>query len=283
MLYKRQKFLLSFLNIFGGELSRTNCQKLVFLYSQYNNKDYYDFFPYKFGPFSNTLFDDKRSLSNKGILHESENFLVNYDHFSSDNCIDFRERMLITQFKDSVEGIRGQKLIEKTYKEFPSYAVNSELEIRTNKDCQNQTGTLFSLGYEGISIDKYLDILIKNNIDLLIDVRNNPISRKYGFSKTRLSKYCNSVNIEYIHLPELGIPSTYRKKINSKDDLAKMFNFYKTAILELNIDSVRKIITLVQERHSVVLLCFESDYKLCHRNLISNKIFNMTGLRTINL
>ena len=112
MLYKRQKFLLSFLNIFGGELSRINCQKLIFLYSQYNNKDYYDFFPYKFGPFSNTLFDDKRSLSNKGILHESENFLVNYDHFSSDNCIDFRERMLITQFKDSVEGIRGQKLIK---------------------------------------------------------------------------------------------------------------------------------------------------------------------------
>ena len=43
-----------------------------------------------------------------------------------------------------------------------------------------------AIGYEGVSIDRFLRRLQENEIKMIIDVRANPISRKPGFSKTAL-------------------------------------------------------------------------------------------------
>ncbi|MCB2213982.1 DUF488 domain-containing protein [bacterium] len=282
MLYNRQKFLMTFLDIFGGGLSRTNCQKLVFLFSEYNNKGYYDFFPYKFGPFSHVLYDDKRALIKKKILDDVESFVLLEDQINKVKDFNIEDRMLITQFKDEVEGVRGKSLIEKTYDEFPYFAKNSELlshgdSIQIGNDENNPR--LYSIGYEGISIDKYLNTLIYNEIEILFDVRNNPISRKYGFSKNKLKQYTNAVNIEYYHIPELGIPSKYRKDENVNNDINELFDFYKKKILKSSMNKVDLIKEKLLRNKSIALTCFEADYRLCHRQYICRSITESTGIQ----
>lgn len=69
---------------------------------------------------------------------------------------------------------------------------------------------LTSLGYQGLSIDEYIDALQKRNVDVAVDVRLNAISRKPGFSKTKLSQALKDSGIEYLHLRELGSPKDNR-------------------------------------------------------------------------
>lgn len=42
---------------------------------------------------------------------------------------------------------------------------------------------VYTIGYEGIDLEQFIDIIKKNHIDTIIDVRKNPVSRKKGFSK----------------------------------------------------------------------------------------------------
>ena len=43
--------------------------------------------------------------------------------------------------------------------------------------------TVFTVGYEGPSVDRFLSLLAEHGIDTIVDVREYPVSRKLGFSK----------------------------------------------------------------------------------------------------
>jgi uncharacterized protein (DUF488 family) len=45
---------------------------------------------------------------------------------------------------------------------------------------------LFTIGYKGKSLEGFLNLLMKNEIAILVDVRHNPISGKFSFSKEKL-------------------------------------------------------------------------------------------------
>lgn len=66
--YKRQRFLLSFISQLPDEIALTNLQKLVFLYSMKENSKFYEFVPYKFGPYSFQLREDVDILRKNGFL-----------------------------------------------------------------------------------------------------------------------------------------------------------------------------------------------------------------------
>ncbi|MCR3750464.1 DUF488 domain-containing protein [Lentzea californiensis] len=65
-------------------------------------------------------------------------------------------------------------------------------------------------GYEGVDLDAFLTRLGEERIDVLVDVRLTPISRKRGFSKTTLSNAVTSADVGYLHLRDLGNPKTNR-------------------------------------------------------------------------
>ncbi|RUA22066.1 DUF488 domain-containing protein [Billgrantia gudaonensis] len=68
---------------------------------------------------------------------------------------------------------------------------------------------LFTAGYEGIDIDTFLKRLRDAGVDKVIDVRQYPISRKPGFSKTAFSSRLRAAGIDYEHIRELGCPSRF--------------------------------------------------------------------------
>ena len=55
-----------------------------------------------------------------------------------------------------------------------------------------------------------MNILIKNDVKVLCDLRRNAFSHKFGFSKNRLQDSLTKLEIEYVHIPQLGVASTRR-------------------------------------------------------------------------
>lgn len=286
-MYYRRKILLALIEACDGTVASTDFEKLLFLFCKNEDVNYYDFFPYKYGPFSLISYYDKRKLIEKGILKDVSGFeLKNSSTYLEQLKKD--DRHAILQFVEQTQNIRGRELVKKVYKEYPCYAIKSEiaLEVLNEQEYEAlQTNwkptteqTLFTIGYEGLSFDAYLYKLIFNDIAVLVDVRKNARSRKYGFSKTRMRNFLERSDIEYLHIPDLGIPSELRKELNGKDSYRKLFQHYETKILPEKSDSLETLKTVMKNRKRIALTCFEADHLMCHRNSLAKHLLDMPNM-----
>jgi len=141
---------------------------------------------------------------------------------------------------------------------------------------------IFTVGYEGVSIERFVQKLCDENIYRIIDVRRNPISRKPGFSKTALRLRLKEVGIDYIHIPELGIHSSLRKSLQTDADYTMLFRHYEEHILPNVREKIAETIVLLVEKPSA-LLCFEEDPQHCHRTCLARHIARETNLTEIPL
>ena len=128
----------------------------------------------------------------------------------------------------------------------------------------------FTIGYEGKDINSFIQILKKNKIKLLIDVREIPLSRKKGFSKNQLNYYVNKEGIKYLHIKELGTPSKIRHKFYINRNFEYFSREYKKCIKN-NMEYLKQLITYIQNKKSCIM-CFEKDFNFCHRKIISQEI-----------
>ena len=131
---------------------------------------------------------------------------------------------------------------------------------------------LFTIGYEGISFDAYLSRLVANNIKLLCDVRRNPLSRKYGFSKSTLRDAVESLGIRYMHIPELGISSEKRRTLETRADYEKLFRDYECTTIANGGDKISEVAALLRLHRRIALTCFEADVCMCHRSRIATAL-----------
>ena len=136
---------------------------------------------------------------------------------------------------------------------------------------------LFTIGYQGRTLECYLSVLIQEAVTILCDVRKSAISRKYGFSKRTLAKACEGVGIRYEHLPELGIESQQRQGLKSASDFEALFSAYEGSILpnqEAALDTIR---AWLRSGDSVALTCFERDAGQCHRHCVAGALAQVSG------
>ncbi len=278
-MYYRRKVLLALLEVFGGNLGNTDCEKLLFSFCQMTGKNHYDFFPYHYGPFSFLSYYDKRRLTELGLLKAVDDFQLAEQSISYLEELEPADQRELFQLKKS--GLRGQPLIRKVYRDFPQYAARSKIiaglfnddEIKQIKFSWDVdfSSVLFSMGYEGLTIDSFINKLITRNIMMVVDVRNNPQSMKYGFSKRSFQEYIQKAGIRYIHIPELGIPSSLRKGLGTSVSHTTLFSQYETEILPKQLEARKQLLDLIAQIPRIALVCFEADYRCCHRNtLIEN-------------
>jgi hypothetical protein len=134
---------------------------------------------------------------------------------------------------------------------------------------------ILTIGYEGREIDELIDRLKIFNISRLIDVREIPISRKKGFSKTALKKRLENENIEYVHVKELGSPSPIRKKLRLDMDYDYFFKAYNKYLSE-NMEVIKNVHTYISDGINC-FMCFERLPGKCHRTVVANKIKDYDG------
>jgi uncharacterized protein (DUF488 family) len=87
----------------------------------------------------------------------------------------------------------------------------------------------YSLGYEGISLDRYIEVLKWHKISVVIDVRETPWSYKPGFSKKPLSERLEAEQISYVHLKAAGNPSKNRKMGLPQQEVIKLYKKHLVA------------------------------------------------------
>ena len=143
---------------------------------------------------------------------------------------------------------------------------------------QNQVKKLYTIGYEGISAEEYMNRLYSKQVKLLVDVRKNSMSMKYGFSKSQLKIMCKKMGIEFLHISELGIESNKRKNLNTPKDYEHLFNEYEQEILPSKGKELYRLQNLVEEYKRIAITCFEREHTSCHRHKISDHLHAEYGV-----
>lgn len=289
MLFDRQKQLLVLVNALGGEVGSLDFQKLLLLYClEAGEKPPYEFVPYKFGGFSFTSYADKRKLIERELLVDNDR-AWKLTPASEDVVVAETLRSRIHRFAKRYKGLRGDALVADVYRRYPYYAIRSEIAgkllagddtalkaIEEARPAMSQPGQC-TIGYEGWSLEGYLNLLLRSGVTVLCDVRKNPLSRKYGFSKNTLLKGCEGVGIRYEHLPVLGIASDERRALKTQADYDALFETYSRISLPKNESALRKIGGWIKQGERVALTCYERLPEQCHRHCVAEAVERMFG------
>ena len=134
------------------------------------------------------------------------------------------------------------------------------------------TDTLFTIGYEGATLDAVLGTLQAAGVGLLLDVRAVAASRRPGFSKRQLAAGLEGAGIGYLHLRGLGTPAEGRQaaRAGRHDELRRIYGEHlatsgaRAELAELG--------ALVAGGRRVCLLCFERRPEHCHRSMVAEAL-----------
>ncbi len=130
------------------------------------------------------------------------------------------------------------------------------------------SGVLLSVGYEGRSLSDVVDLLVEHDVDVLVDVRLNAISRKPGLSKTALSDALATAGIEYLHERELGNPKDNRDGFRRGLKAAR--DRYQRSLSNGGQSAFSDTLALARTQR-VALFCFERSHAACHRSCIAER------------
>ena len=132
-------------------------------------------------------------------------------------------------------------------------------------------GTILTIGYEGSSIDDFVATLMLSDIQVIIDVREIPLSRKRGFSKRALSDALEDIGVEYVHLRDLGDPKPGREAAR-RGDKKEFERIYRKHLGEEAAQAALETAVQIAGKSRSCLLCFERDPSDCHRTIIAKEI-----------
>lgn len=131
----------------------------------------------------------------------------------------------------------------------------------------NTPTRLYTFGYEGLDIDAFIAKLRANGVQTIVDVRELPLSRKKGFSKTAFSVALSQAGIAYLHSPALGCPKPIRDRYRADQDWAAYTRDF-LAYIDTQDAPVRELVKL-SKGTTACLVCFEADYTMCHRTYVA--------------
>ncbi|MCG8586354.1 MAG: DUF488 domain-containing protein [Pirellulales bacterium] len=284
---KRQRAVIWLLREMDRPVSSIELTKWCFLlrheFASRGGSAFYDFVAYRYGPFSFCLFQELGKLETYGYVRKdprTNTYQVDLRLASSVALPDDDVSSDISRLSDRFGGKREKSLIDYVYKNYAAFTIRSE--IRRLAKSPRAKPRIYTAGYEGLSADAFLDMLSRNGIKRLIDVRSNPIARRYGFHKSTLARLTGYLDIEYVHFPQLGIRSEERQSLDSKADYERLFEAYENEVLASQRDAISEVASLMRKTPSA-LLCMEKEANCCHRSRLAASVSELTGLATHHL
>ena len=290
----RQRVLITLLAELGRPVSHTHLVKFVFLLRQgtevSGDRTFYDFVPYKYGPFSFALYRELAALERHGYVYSSR---TRFGLQSATADLQQEEiKRLSSSLREAIRALLSRygqmsqdALLKHVYTEFPWFASRSEradlAPVEVPK-VEPAPIAVYTAGYEGRSVDAFFNSLLEAGIQAILDVRSNPISRKYGFAKKSLRDIAEKMGLGYHHLPELGISSSERASLTDFPSYQRLLNRYRDEYLPSRKKALARLLGLVKAEPSV-LLCAEKDIRCCHRGPLSSAVAAESGLAVVHL
>jgi uncharacterized protein (DUF488 family) len=244
---------------------------------------FYDFLPYQYGPFSFAAYYELDRLSRRGFLVTARESVTVGERLKVDNAIGTLTAAASNLVDDVLRDfgkLGNAAIVSRVYAQHPWYASRSKLRRVTKTPTAKPA--VYTCGYEGASIDAFLNKLLRTGIRRIIDVRANAYSQKYGFTGGVLRALCRKVGIEYTHVPQLGVPSELRTDLKTATARNALFAHYRTAIVPAAEQAQQQVAELAAEGSSA-MLCFEANARDCHRGALAPFIAHRTGLQIVHL
>jgi len=251
---------------------------------------FYDFVPYKYGPFSFTLYHELGSLETSGH--------VSLDSASISLSSELRGEVRVntaslpSSLKSAVVSVVERygsmdrdALLRDVYSKYPWFAVNSELDgvlAGAGMELPQAPLAVYTVGYEGKSVDVFFDGLLREGIACIADVRKTPVSRKYGFARSRLEETAGRLGMEYRHFPCLGVPREYRKDLGSCESYQRLWDVYDRVVLVEQSEAVDQLSERVKVTPTAIM-CMEADPMCCHRSRLAAEVGRRTKMEVVSL
>lgn len=287
---RRQRTILQLLSAANAPLSATQFQKFVFLLREetFLRQDgaFYEFLPYKYGAYSFSAQREIEALIRYGYIESTGSALGVTklgERESSQVDKDTSHAVLTIISKYGKTPLKG--LLKDVYARYPWYASKSELKDIVPADAPKPKIApiaIYTMGYEERSVDGFLNKLLQVGIWRIIDVRANPVSRKYGFARSSLSGLAGKLGLLYCHCPELGISSAKRRDVETPSEFRELFKYYERQILLAELSAVSELAELMKGLPSV-LVCMEKEAVDCHRSRLATRLASLTKLEIVHL
>lgn len=141
---------------------------------------------------------------------------------------------------------------------------------------------LYTIGYEGKTLDEFLGELAAAGVESVLDVRAVAASRRPGFSKTALSNALAERGIGYRHFRALGTPSEGRAAARA-GKVAEMRRIYAGQLETPEAGlQMEQAVEAAAEKPSA-LLCFEAEAAGCHRRMLAERMLEQTQFELVDL
>ncbi len=284
----RRKALLYLLQQAPSPITRSKAQLLMFLAMHESITGDYQFIPTEGGPLSLVLEDDTIAMLKKGLVAETHTadqsiqlLRVNTDQYDEAMLPKDEERQLLDTVLGKYQANEEEELLKLSITSKPFYGIRlpNEKILLLDKKTQSEIATiqktlkeseraLYTIGYEKISLDEFILHLLLQGIQTVIDVRETTTSRRREFSRNPPQLALKTARIEYISMPEVGIPSEIRNKILAKGDHHDLLVWYREHVMHASTSYAEEVATLVS-RENTALMCYEKDPKECHRSLFA--------------
>lgn len=130
---------------------------------------------------------------------------------------------------------------------------------------------IFTIGYEGADIERFVLALQSAGVETLVDVRAVTVSRKRGFSKNGLSDRLGQAGIRYVHLRDLGDPKPGREA--ARAGLYEAFRaIYGQHLATDEAQDDLSILADLSAAQPTCLMCYERDPATCHRSIVARAL-----------
>ncbi len=134
-----------------------------------------------------------------------------------------------------------------------------------------------SVGYEKHrSVEAFARLVAQAGVELLIDVRELPISRRRGFAKSALREALAEQSVEYLHIRSMGNPKEFRDLYKS-GRVAEGRAGFEELLTSERMEDLRGLAGLIREKPCAVM-CVEDDESICHRQVILHALRDELGL-----
>ena len=280
----RQRLVVELLSSAGRQVSRLAFMKWLFLLvreTDWGGRECpYDFVPYRFGPFSFRAYEDIRKLGALGVVEQSGDAL---------RLVSSRvpglppARSAVEDVLRRYQSLSLDALMTHVYTAYPWYAMLSEWSGAPGTPVKRKLAepAAFTIGYAGRNVDEFLSILLEAEVVGVMDVRNTPQSRAYGFSRSHLERNLPRLGLEYVSCRELGIPAVDRRS-SARDDRASLLAAYQRRVLREQGEALADLQARARQR-PLALMCMESDPRDCHRSVLAGILADATGLEVVHL
>jgi len=132
---------------------------------------------------------------------------------------------------------------------------------------------VFTVGHSTRELDDFMDLLEREGVTHLVDVRAFPASRRYPhFNKDALAAALDAIGIRYTHMPELGGRRTPRRDSHNTAWKNSGFRGYADYMETREFREALDDLISLASADSVAIMCAEAVPWRCHRTLVSDAL-----------